>query len=149
MDILQILFFAVYAGTLATGIYIVIARTTKGNALAAATLSGLFLGYTLVQIWQEGVVMFFTNQSSNMTGLQVWWDLVMCVLIAFFFMVPRARAVGMNPAAWALLVASTASIGLLAMCARLFWLEAAQKAQELSGSHGDGPVAKPSTKAPA
>ena len=47
----------------------------------------------------------------------------MCVMIALFFVAPRARKVGMNVTLWALFVGSTASIGLLAMCARLFWLE--------------------------
>ena len=36
---------------------------------------------------------------------------------------PRARAQGMSIALWILFVATTASIGLLAMVARLFWLE--------------------------
>ena len=53
----------------------------------------------------------------------MWWDLVMCAIIALFFIAPRARQQGMNILPWALLVGSTASIGLLAMCARLFWLE--------------------------
>jgi hypothetical protein len=62
----------------------------------------------------------------NLTGIQVWWDLVMCVMIAMFFIAPRARKAGMNLLPWALFVGSTASIGLLAMCARLFWLEQQQ-----------------------
>lgn len=83
----------------------------------------MFFVYTIAQIAQEGVVMFFTNHLANLTGLQVWWDLVMSVLIAFFFILPRARKAGMNVVPWALLVGTTASIGLLALCARLFWLE--------------------------
>ncbi len=123
MDTLQILFFATISASALAGLYILIAKPQKGNALLAALLCAVFGGYTAVQIAQEGVVMFFTNHSSNLTGIQVWWDLVMCVVIALFFIAPRARAQGMNLLPWALLVGCTASIGLLAMCARLFWLE--------------------------
>ena len=123
MDILQILFFAVFGATTLAGIYIIATKPTIGNASIAAALCGMFSAYTAVQLYFEGPMMFFTNHSGNMTGIQVWWDLVMCVLIAFFFIAPRARAVGMNIIPWALLVGTTASIGLLAMCARLFWLE--------------------------
>lgn len=123
MDYLQILFFLLLGGTTLAGAYIVIAKPVAGSPLFAALLCGVFSGYTAIQIWQEGVVMFFTNHSQNLTGIQVWWDLIMCVVIAFFFIAPRARKAGMNVLPWALLVGSTASIGLLAMCARLFWLE--------------------------
>ena len=123
MDALQILFFVVFVAGTGFGAYILITKPTIGNSIIAATLCGLFAGYTTVQIALEGVAMFFTNHSANLTGIQVWWDLIMCVIIAFFFIAPRARAVGMNLVPWALFAGSTASIGLLAMCARLFWLE--------------------------
>lgn len=123
MDTLQILFFAIIGMAVIAAAYILIAQPTKGSPLIAASLAGLFAGYTAVQIGQEGVVEFFTNHSEDMTGIQVWWDLVMCVIIAFFFILPRAQKQNMNILAWALFVFGTASIGLLAMCARLFWLE--------------------------
>ena len=123
MDHLQILFFIVLGMAGIAGAYILIAKPTSGNTLLAAVLSVGFGAYTAVQVAHEGVVMFLTNHSANLTGLQVWWDLVMCVVIALFFIAPRARAVGMNVPLWTLFVASSASIGLLAMCARLFWLE--------------------------
>jgi hypothetical protein len=93
-----------------------------------------------VQLAQEGAVMFFTNHTANLTGLQVWWDLAMCVGIALFFIIPRARVAGMNVVPWVLFVGFTASIGLLAMCARLFWLEA--QAAQAAPTHGDAPVAR-------
>lgn len=124
MDPLQIIFFLVLGAAGVAGIYILIAKPTIGNWAVAAFMSAVFLAYTMVQIAKEGVVMFLTNHSANLTGIQVWWDLVMATLIALFFILPRARAVGMNVIPWALLVGTTASIGLLAMCARLFWLEA-------------------------
>lgn len=128
MELLEILFFIIIGFAVLAVAYILIAKPTHGNTLIAAVLSAGFAAYTTVQIWSEGIVMFFTNHSANMTGLQVWWDLVMCVVVALFFIAPRARAVGMNVPLWALLVISTASIGILAMCARLFSLENAQEA---------------------
>lgn len=133
MDMLQTLFVIIILFGAAALIYILVAKPTTGNATIAAMLSGGFGAYTAVQIWQEGVVMFWTNHTVNMTGIQVWWDLVMSVMIALFFIAPRARAAGMNVPLWALFVGSTASIGLLAMCARLFWLE-----------RGEAAAAKPS-----
>lgn len=123
MDTLQTIFVAVLIFGGIALVYILAAKPTAGNATLAAMLSGGFAAYTAVQIWQEGVVMFWTNHTVNLTGIQVWWDLVMCVMIALFFIAPRARAAKMNLVPWALFVGCTASIGLLAMCARLFWLE--------------------------
>ncbi len=123
MDAFQIIVVAATIGAAAALVYILVAKPTSGNATLAAMLSAGFGAYTAVQIWQEGVVMFWTNHTVNLTGVQVWWDLVMCVMIALFFIAPRARAMSMNVPLWALLVGCTASIGLLAMIARLFWLE--------------------------
>ncbi|MBD2841400.1 hypothetical protein [Erythrobacter rubeus] len=129
MDMLQTLFVIILVfGGIAMA-YILVAKPTTGNAALAAMLSAGFGAYTAVQIWQEGVVMFWTNHTVNLTGIQVWWDLVMCVGIALFFIAPRARKAGMNVVPWALFVGGTASIGLLAMCARLFWLERSAEAQ--------------------
>ena len=123
MDMLQILFFVVLGASGLAGLYILVAKPVQGNSILAGILCAIFAGYTAIQIMREGVVMFFTNHTANLTGLQVWWDLALSVVIALFFIVPRARAVGMNVWLWVLLVAPIASIGLLAMCARLFWLE--------------------------
>lgn len=119
----EIIWLAVLAGGAVALLTILTAKRETGSAAAAAMLCAGFGAFTAVQIGQEGVVGFFTNHSQNLTGLQVWWDLIMCALIALFFIAPRARAQGMNVPLWALLVGTTASIGLLAMCARLFWLE--------------------------
>ncbi len=123
MTTLQIIWLAALVGGLAALLTILIAKREVGSVAVAATLCAAFSTFTAVQIGQEGVAGFFTNHSQNLTGLQVWWDLLMCALIALFLIAPRARAQGMNVPAWGLLVGTTASIGLLAMCARLFWLE--------------------------
>ena len=123
MEPLQILAVAVLVPALATISYILFAKPESGNAILAAMVSAGFAAFTAVQIYTDGVVMFWTNHTLNLTGIQVWWDLVICVVVGLYFVAPRARAAGMNIVPWGLFVASTASIGLLAMVARLFWLE--------------------------
>lgn len=109
-------------------VYIAASRTETGSPALAAALSGAFGAFTAVTIFVEGVMPVWTNHTQNLWGVQVWWDLLISVGIALFFVVPRARAQGMNLLPWILFVGTTASIGLLAMVARLFWLENAHKA---------------------
>lgn len=123
MNTLQIIWLAATAGGVIALLSILAAKRETGSALLAAILLGVFAAFTATQIAGEGVIGFFTNHTQNLTGLQVWWDLVMSTLIALFFIAPRARRAGMNVTAWGILVGCTASIGLLAMAARLFWLE--------------------------
>ena len=127
MDTLQFTFIAALAfGGIAIA-YILATAPKVGSAILAAMLAAAFAAYTAGQIYAEGVVMFWENHTANLTGIQVWWDLINCVVIALFFIAPRARAAGMNVWLWGLFAAASASIGLLAMCARLFWLEAQAK----------------------
>lgn len=97
-----------------------------GHALLAGALSAGFAAFTAVTIATEGVLPVIVNHTTNLWGVQVWWDLLFSLSIGYFFALPRARAVGMNLPLWTLFVLATASIGLLAMIARLFWLEQAQ-----------------------
>ena len=97
----------------------------QGNPVLAAALAAGFSAFTAIPIWAEGVWPVVINHTSNLWGVQVWWDLLFSLTIALFFVAPRARAAGMNLLPWTLFIAATASIGLLVMCARLFWLERA------------------------
>ncbi|WP_155800067.1 hypothetical protein [Porphyrobacter sp. AAP82] len=97
----------------------------QGNALLAGALSAGFAAFTAVTIAAEGAGPVIINHTSNLWGVQVWWDLLFSLLVATFLILPRARAAGMNVPLWTLFIAASASIGLLAMAARLFWLEAA------------------------
>jgi hypothetical protein len=108
---------------------IVLRNQKIGSAAIAAALCGGFAAYTAGTIYSEGVVPVLTNQSSNMWGVQVWWDLLIAITIGLFLIAPRARAQGMNMPLWTVFVVATASIGLLAMVARLFWLERAAAAE--------------------
>ena len=123
MTALEIVWIASLVGGGIGILSILAGKRETGSAAIAATLCGAFAGYTAIQIGTEGVIGFYTNHTAILTGLQVWIDLIMCTILALFFIAPRARAAGMNVLPWALLVGCTASIGLLALVARLFWLE--------------------------
>lgn len=123
MDIYTILFFIGAALILPIMLYIATNREKVGNPMLAAVLSVAFGLFTVFTIAREGLEQVVFNHNLNFWGTQVWYDLVMSVSIALFFVVPRARAQGMNILPWVIFVAATASIGLLAMIARLFWLE--------------------------
>lgn len=98
-------------------------RGTVGSPLLAGMLLAAFSAFTAFTIAREGVVTVIANHTMNFWGTQVWYDLLIATSLALFFIVPRARAAGMNPLPWILFVAATASIGLLALVARLWWLE--------------------------
>ena len=123
MTPLEILAIAGVVAAVAVILYIITNDVRTGNIPLALALFGGFSGYTAVTIAREGVMPLWLNHTNNLWGIQVWWDLLLSVGIALFFIAPRARKVGMSIAPWALFVAATASIGLLAMVARVFWLE--------------------------
>jgi hypothetical protein len=129
MPVLPVPFLALAAGGLVCALIAIAsvllkARVTGSAALAAALAAG-FAAFTAITIAVEGVWPVAINHTSNLWGVQVWWDLLIAVTLALFLIAPRARAQGMNLMLWTAFVVATASIGLLAMCARLFWLERA------------------------
>jgi hypothetical protein len=123
---LQVLPPLAYAGALAA---ILMAATGRGvaPALRWGIPAGLGILFTLFSLWtvaEEGLVQFWINHTTTMAGVQVWFDLVLAVTIAFVLIAPRARAVGMPLLPWGIAVIATACIALLFMLARLLWLEA-------------------------
>jgi hypothetical protein len=123
-------YLALFAGGLVAALiavtWVLAKPQTIGSPTIAAALSGGFAAYSGVTIWAEGLMPVLINHTSNLWGVQVWWDLLFSLTVALFLIAPRARAVGMNVPLWTLAIVGTASIGLLAMCARLFWLERAK-----------------------
>jgi hypothetical protein len=89
-----------------------------------AAAGALLLIFSLWTVAEEGMIQFWINHTTTLAGVQVWFDLVIAVAISFVLIAPRARAVGMPLLPWALAIIATASIALLPMLARLFWLEA-------------------------
>ena len=104
-------------------ISIIVRQQQTGSPALAGTLSLAFGAFTVFTITDEGLMQVVSNHNVNFWGTQVWYDLIIAASIALFLVAPRARAVGMNLWPWAIVVALSASIGLLAMIARLFWLE--------------------------
>ena len=118
---------ALFAGGLVAALiaigWVLAKPQTIGSPAIAAALSGGFAAYSGVTIWAEGLLPVLINHTSNLWGVQVWWDLLFSLSIAYFLILPRAKAQGMNLILWTVFILATASIGLLAMCSRLFWLE--------------------------
>jgi hypothetical protein len=83
-----------------------------------------FLAYSAFTGLQEGPTGFWVEHTRNLWGVQIWLDLLQAALVGFVLLVPRARAQGMRPVPWLLGVAATGSIGLMAMVARVLYLEA-------------------------
>lgn len=101
--------------------------SVRGNArgywLIAATVSAAFLAYSVWPITSMGPFGFWTEHVRNAWGVQIWFDLLCAISVSWFFIVPRAKKVGMRPLPWLIPVFALGSIGLLAAVARLFWLE--------------------------
>ena len=96
----------------------------KNTWLFPAGLSLAFFVFSLSAVVVEGPIAFWAEHTRNLWGNQIWFDLLLAVAIAWYFVVPKARAVGMSLAPWLALVVGTGSIGVLAMVARLLFLEA-------------------------
>jgi hypothetical protein len=99
---------------------------TSGWKLAAVYCA-LFAGWSAHAVASGGLTGFWAEHIRNAWSNQIWLDLLAAASLAFLLLLPRARAIGMKPAPWLALVLATGSIGLLAMAARLLWLEAAAK----------------------
>ena len=94
-----------------------------GSWLVPATFAAAFLAWSLYTIGSEGPLGFWPNHTANAWGNQVWFDLLLAIGTAWALLLPRARAVGMRPLPWLVLIICTGSIGLLAMVARCLLLE--------------------------
>ena len=105
MTTYELIWIAPILGGMIGVLSILATKRETGSTAIAALLLAAFGTFTAVQIAREGVTGFYTNHSQSLTGLQVWWDLVQCAVIALFLIAPRARKVGMNLPLWAIFVA--------------------------------------------
>lgn len=126
MTTLETLFLLGAAGSLPAMLTLALRGRVQERWWIAALLAVGFIAFSAVPIMQEGYLGFLPNHTQNLWGTQVWYDLVICVVVAMVFIVPRAKAAGMLVPLWVLAVGLTASIALLPMVARLFWLERGQ-----------------------
>ena len=133
MTLLQLLPVLVYASAIVVVLLIATGKTVSAFARWAfpTLLGALFLVFSLITVSREGLLQFWVNHTTDFTGNQVWFDLVMGITIGFYLIVPRAKAVGMALVPWGIAVILTACIALLPMLARVIWLE-----QQADGESG-------------
>lgn len=104
------------------------AAPSDGRWALPAGLSLAFFLYSSYTIWLEGPLGFYTEHTRDFWGIQIWFDLLMGVAIAWFLLVSQARKHGMNVVFWMIFVAATGNVGLMAMLARLLWLQEKRRA---------------------
>lgn len=88
-----------------------------------ALLSALFFAGSLRAISTGGTFGFWAEHIRNDWNNQIFLDLLLSASCAYFLLLTRARAVSMRVLPWFLAIATTGSIGLLAMTARVLFLE--------------------------
>ena len=132
MTLFEIFALAGFALAIIAAIAIIAKPVEIGSFTLFALAAAAFAGFTGATIYADGIMPVITNHTANLWGTQVWWDLLFAVVLCLFLIAPRARKAGMSLPLWTLFVVATASIGLLAMAARLFWLETQTQASDRS-----------------
>ena len=66
---------------------------------------------------------FWAEHTRNDWNNQIFVDLLLSASCVYFLLLARARAVSMRVLPWFMAIAATGSIGLLAMIARVLFLE--------------------------
>ena len=116
----------------AAGVFVVVGIAAASNLLRfrlpglwwiPALLSAAFFVGSLSVIATGGVLGFWAEHTRNDWNNQIFIDLLLCAACAYLLLLTRARAVSMKVLPWFVLIAATGSIGLLAMIARLLFLE--------------------------
>lgn len=89
------------------------------------------IAWTALAIVEEGPTAFWPAHTGSLWGVQIWYDRLTSVTVAFFLLQNRARAAGMKSEVWVLFVIFTGSIGLLLMLARTLYFERQQRAARM------------------
>lgn len=95
----------------------------KKSWVVPALFSLLFFAFSIASIISEGPLGFWPEHTRNMWGNQIWFDLLIAVCIGWFFITPKAKALGMKLLPWGLIVLGTGCIGFTAMVARVLYLQ--------------------------
>jgi hypothetical protein len=95
----------------------------RARWIVPALLSAAFAAFSVLAVLREGPLGFWPEHTRNLWGNQIWFDLLLAVGVALAWLLPKARALGMRPLPWLLLVVCTGSIGLCAMFARVLYLQ--------------------------
>lgn len=88
-----------------------------------ALLAAGFFALSLIPISTGGPFGFWGEHIRNDWNNQIFLDLLLCAGCAWFLLLDRARAVSLQVLPWFLAIACLGSIGLLAMLARVLFLE--------------------------
>ncbi|NTY02411.1 hypothetical protein [Deinococcus sp. JMULE3] len=109
--------------TLLFAVTLALSRRTDapGPWVVPATLAALFFGFSFYAGIHEGATGFWPEHVRNLWGNQIWFDLLLAASVALYLLIPKARALGINPLPWAVLSIATGSIGLLAFLAFVLW----------------------------
>ncbi len=105
------------------GALLATSKRDKHNWQLPAALFAAFLIFSLYTVVADGLIGFWNNHTQNASGNQVWFDLLLAIGISWVLILPRARAQNMRLPLWLIFICSSGCVGLLAMVARLFWLE--------------------------
>ncbi|KAL3933836.1 MAG: hypothetical protein SGBAC_010225 [Bacillariaceae sp.] len=131
---------AIMAGGLVLGMgYGTFVQKKEPSWKIPAVLCAGFWVFSAVTIYLEGFLNVIHNQTSNLWGNQIWYDLLFSVGLFWFAFVERAKKVGMPLLPWFIYVISVAGIGGLNMYARILYLE------DRKDKEGDGLVDSEST----
>lgn len=95
----------------------------KKSWVVPALFSLLFFAFSIASIISEGPLDFWPEHTRNMWGNQIWFELLIAVCIGWFFITPKAKALGMKLLPWGLIVLGTGCIGFTAMVARVLYLQ--------------------------
>ena len=88
-----------------------------------AALAAVFLAFTVATIAAAGWLGFWDEHVRGWWSNQIWFDLLLAIGTAWSLLLPQARRLGMRPAAWLVLICLSGCIGLLAMYARVRYLQ--------------------------
>ena len=93
----------------------------QGKWKIPMALAALFFVFSFYAGLNEGATGFWPEHIRNLWGNQIWFDLLLAASVALYLLIPKAKALGINPLPWAVLTVATGSIGLLAFLAFVLW----------------------------
>ncbi len=103
----------------------------KAEAPAIALPIAAFAVFSVISVRAlvtEGFPQLLADHTRGPWSTQVWFDLLLASSIAWSALLPRARRLGMHVGLWAIALVLTGSLALLAMLARILYLEARPRA---------------------
>lgn len=120
------------AGVVATLVGLVALAARGGSARlpwqVPAGLAAAFAAWSAYAVVDDGLTGFWSLHTQSPWGVQVFLDLLLMAVVAWFLLLPRLAAAGLTPWPWLVLVLSTGSIGMLAALARLLHAESSVSA---------------------